>query len=123
MVDFVEVLDRIELPDQFVTILDDPLLQKCVNLRNNELLNMCVDRQLAVSLGSQDFSHRGCDAGKMPQYLVKILRNSLKYSRYAKVCWRSIWRVKVYTLTYPGTPKVCRDILGQAFGPLGWTET
>ena len=123
MVDFIENLDRIELPNHLVTVLDDPLLLRHVNLKKNEFVNMRIDRQLAVSLGLYGLSNRGKDMKKIPEDLVKILQKSLKYSTYAKASWLSIRRAKAYALTYLGFTKVCRDVLGHVSGPVGRTET
>ena len=87
MVDFIENLDRIELPNQLLTFLDDPLLQKYVNLTKNDLVNMRIDQQLAVSLGMHNLSNHGKDIKEIPESLVKILQKSLKYSVCAKASW------------------------------------
>ena len=84
MVDNIENLDMIELPNHLVTVLDDPLLQKHVNLMKNEFVNLQIDRQLAVSLGLHDLSDRGRDMKEIPEHMVKVLQKSLKYSMYAK---------------------------------------
>ena len=106
-----------------MTVLDDPLLQKYVNLKRNELVNMRIDRQLAVSLGLHDLSNPGRDIKDIPGYVVKILQKSLKYSIYTEASWLSIRRAKAYALTYLDFTKARRDVLSHVSRPVGRAET
>ncbi len=84
--DFVGRLERIELPNQLISALGDPLLQKYLMLnpsetaakRLNQWLSTFFDEELQSVLEGQKESRR----------LSDMLEKLLSYTRYTKVRFR-----------------------------------
>lgn len=81
--DFVEKLDRIQLPNQMVSVLDDPLLQHFALLRGNDISTARVNQWLAMFFDTQlQLVEENEQASKT---LVEILEKVLAYTRRTKV--------------------------------------
>ena len=83
--DFVEKFDRIELPNQMISVLDDPLLQKLVNLKDGEMANRRIDNWLSSFLASHIQAMSEEDGKGMSKQLIEILEKTLSYTMYTKV--------------------------------------
>lgn len=81
--DFIEKFDRVELPSQMISVLDDPLLQKFASLRDSVIFQRRLDQWLILFLDSYldpDFERDGSTRG-----LTEVLEKILSYSKYTKV--------------------------------------
>jgi centromere protein I len=81
--DFIENLDRIELPNQMVSALDDALLQNYVVLRNSPQDRRRIDLWLSLFFDAQLSAKE--DSHVASTVLVDLLEKVLAYSRYTKV--------------------------------------
>jgi centromere protein I len=80
--DFVRHLERIELPNQLVAVIGDPLLQKFLQLKYSEATSRRIDNWLLAFFEDQL---------EASQSSVGIILNMLQaiqdYTRYTKVCF------------------------------------
>lgn len=81
--DFVERLDRIDPPGQLVSFLDDPLLQKYVDLRPSPMISSRIDLWLGTCL---EELYEGTRLGTSDeQYSADVLQGLVHHAEYAKV--------------------------------------
>jgi centromere protein I len=80
---FVEKLDRIALPNQLISALDDPLLRKYIMLLGSDIPIERIDDWLSLFFDSQVQIHR--DTGEMSKALIEVLEKLRDYVRYTKV--------------------------------------
>lgn len=77
---FVGVLEKIELPNQLVAVMGDPLLQKLFQLKSTDDVRQRVDYWLMAFFEDQlegDGSSQGA--------LLDMLASILEYTRFTKV--------------------------------------
>ncbi|KAI9802840.1 MAG: hypothetical protein M1833_001439 [Piccolia ochrophora] len=80
--DFVQKLDRLELPNQAISVLEDPLMQKYVTLKPSDVASKRVDNWLSLFFQEELES---ITAGESPRNrLFEVLRGVHKYARYTK---------------------------------------
>ncbi|MCJ1237492.1 hypothetical protein MMC14_005478 [Varicellaria rhodocarpa] len=86
--DFVENLENIELPNQLVSILDDPLLQDYLLLMANKFPQSRVDHWLGLFFDAQLESI--IENGKQSKALIEMLQKAQRYARRTKALPTSI---------------------------------
>ncbi|KAH9221070.1 Mis6-domain-containing protein [Leptodontidium sp. 2 PMI_412] len=77
--DFIQKLERIEPPNQLVAVINDPLLQKFLQLRSSESNSRRVDTWLMAFFEDQ---LQSSNAGE--RQILEMLESILGYTRYAK---------------------------------------
>lgn len=88
MDDLVEKLEKIELPNQVISALGEPLLQKYLTVKPSEVASKRLDYWLSAFL---DEELQSLQAGhKQNGALSDTLDKVLNYTRYTKVSSRSI---------------------------------
>lgn len=82
----IEKFDRINLPNQMIAALDDPLLQKYIGLRPSSAVTKRMDQWLELFFDEQLEAINDSDAsGKvLSELLVKIV----DYTRFTKVIFK-----------------------------------
>lgn len=78
--DFIQKLEKIELPNQLVAAIHDPLLQKFLHLRSSEVTQQRIDYWLLAFFEDQLENGRTSET-QIPDMLEVILR----YTRLTKV--------------------------------------
>lgn len=81
--DFVEKLDRIDPPGQLISILNDPLLQKYVDLKPSSIISTRIDLWLSTCL-EDVYEVERLGTGD-PSNLKEILEGLITYTQYTKV--------------------------------------
>ena len=81
--DFIDKLEKIDLPDQMISILIDPLMQKYVMLRGLEIARTRVDQWLSLVFDSELQSLR--EGKPMTAKAVEILSKIPDFTRGTKV--------------------------------------
>ena len=76
-------IERIELPNQIISALDDPLLQKYIVLRDDAVCQRRIDSWLSVFLDTQLLEE--LDSGQPSQASADVLEKVLAYTKYVKV--------------------------------------
>ena len=84
---FVEKLDKITLPNQMISALDDPLLRKYVVLRGTSIPAHRVDDWLLLFFDTQLQPENNGEGISKP--LVEVLDKVLSYAHYTKVSSRT----------------------------------
>jgi centromere protein I len=78
--DFVQHLERIELPNQLVAVIGDPLLQKFLRLKYSETTWQRIDNWLSAFFEDQlETSH------STTGNILDMLQGIREYARYTKV--------------------------------------
>ncbi|MCJ1378742.1 hypothetical protein MMC17_001841 [Xylographa soralifera] len=85
---FIEKLDRIVLPNQLVSVLEDPLLRHYVMLKPNHATQRRIDDWLSMFFDAQ-ISSKQIDS-HMSKALVEVLEKVLNYLRYSKLMPKSV---------------------------------
>lgn len=81
--DFIEKLEKIALPNQLISAIDDPLLQKYVVLRGSDLPAQRIDDWLSMFFDAQlRFQEHSEGLGRP---LIEVLEKALNHARYTKV--------------------------------------
>lgn len=83
MDDFVRKLEKIELPNQVISVLSDPLLQKYLALKPSEAATARMDHWLSTFF-EEELRSMG-DGQQDPTRLSSVLDSLLSYARYTKV--------------------------------------
>lgn len=83
MDDFVRKLEKIELPNQLVAVIGDPLLQKFLQLKSSPVVLRRVDSWLLAF-----FEDQLEDPGAAENPILEMLSAIREYTRYTKV---SLW--------------------------------
>ncbi|KAL2067965.1 hypothetical protein VTL71DRAFT_16063 [Oculimacula yallundae] len=78
--DFIQKLEKIQPPNQLVAVIDDPLLQKFLQLRSSENYSKRIDNWLMAFFEDQ---LQSSNAGDRP--VLEMLQSVLGYTRYTKV--------------------------------------
>lgn len=81
--DFVERLDRIDPPGQLVSFLEDPLLQKYVDLRPSPMISSRIDLWLGICLEELYEGTRSSILDR--KYFDDVLQGLVHHAEYAKV--------------------------------------
>jgi len=81
--DFVEKLEKIALPNQLISAIDDPLLRKYVVLRGNDLPAQRIDDWLSLFFDTQLKLQEHSEGLGKP--LTEVLEKSLNHAYYTKV--------------------------------------
>ena len=79
----MENFENIELPNQLVSILDDPLLQNYLLLMADKFPQSRVDQWLGLFFDAQLESI--IENGKQSKALIELLTKAQRYARRAKV--------------------------------------
>lgn len=78
--DFVRHLEKIELPNQLVAAIGDPLLQKFLQLKHSATTSQRIDNWLLAFFEDQlETSHSSA------ANILDMLQSTLEYSRFTKV--------------------------------------
>jgi centromere protein I len=79
--DFIQKLEKIELPNQLVAVIGDPLLQHLLQLKSNEVMLLRIDNWLTAFFEDQleDGAHTGSTQ------LLDMLASIRDYTRFTKV--------------------------------------
>lgn len=77
---FVAVLEKIELPNQLVAVMGDPLLQKLLQLKSTDVVRQRVDNWLMAFFEDQLEGD-----GSSESALLDMLAAILEYTRFTKV--------------------------------------
>lgn len=80
MHEFVHKLEKIEPPNQLVAVINDPLLQKFLQLRSSDTNSKRIDRWLLAF-----FEDQLEDSTLSPSKILDMLEAVLGYARYTKV--------------------------------------
>jgi centromere protein I len=86
----VQKIEKIELPNQLVAVMDDPLLQKFLALRPSETINRRLANWLNTFFEDEMAQQRHGQSNSAR--LTEMLRSLLAYTQYTKV---SLCRVEV----------------------------
>jgi centromere protein I len=78
--DFVQNLEKIELPNQLVAAIGDPLLQKFLQLKNSEATTQRIDNWLLAFFEDQLESPNSAEGT-----ILDMLQAIREYTRYTKV--------------------------------------
>jgi centromere protein I len=78
--DFIQKLEKIELPNQLVAVLGDPLLQKLLLLKSSETIARRVDNWLLAFFEDQ---LQSIENGQ--RHILETLEAIRDYVRYIKV--------------------------------------
>ncbi|KAF2182814.1 Mis6-domain-containing protein [Zopfia rhizophila CBS 207.26] len=99
--DFVEKLDRIELPGQLISFLIDPLLQKYLTLKPSVIASRRIDLWLSMYL-EEEYQAAKCDL-ETSTHLSEILGGLLKQTQYTKSILPIVSTfLKAYLLVWDG---------------------
>ena len=79
MHEFIQKLEKIEPPNQLVAVINDPLLQKFLQLRSSESASRRIDSWLLAFFEDQLEDSSASDR------ILSMLETVLGYTRYAKV--------------------------------------
>ncbi|PWW80391.1 Mis6-domain-containing protein [Tuber magnatum] len=109
--DFVKKLDKLELPNQLVAVLEDPLLQKLISLKPSDGASLRINNWLAASLSgelhSPSVSNLG-SADRTEQFLSRVLA----YTRSARYLLPAVEDfLKKYLWTWTGNSHI-KTLLG-----------
>lgn len=77
---FIDNLEKIELPNQLVAVLGDPLLQKLLQLKSTEVTMSRVDNWLLAF-----FDDQLADPDQSDRPLLDMLTAIRDYTRFSKV--------------------------------------
>ena len=110
-------LDKIELPNQIISALDDALLQRFLSLRPDDRASRRLENWLATFLDEelrmiQDGAHD-------QQKLSDVLKGLLGFTRYTKVCWL-VRALCGRSLTITDCPANVREVSGVLLEHMGW---
>lgn len=81
MEDFVRHLERIELPNQLVSVIGDPLLQKFLHLKHSETTSRRIDNWLVAFFEDQLETSQSSTRN-----ILDMLQAIREYARFTKVC-------------------------------------
>ncbi|RPB05832.1 Mis6-domain-containing protein [Choiromyces venosus 120613-1] len=102
--DFVKKLDKLELPNQLVAVLEDPLLRTLISLKPSDGANLRINNWLATCLSSELHSPLLSNirsADRTEQFLSKIL----EYTRSTRRLLPAVEDfLKNYLRTWDGNP-------------------
>jgi centromere protein I len=79
--EFIQKLEKIELPNQLVAVMGDPLLQKLLQLNSTDSTSRRVDNWLLAF-----FEDQLEDADRSGTKILDMLSAIRDYTRYTKVC-------------------------------------
>lgn len=79
MHDFIQRLEKIEPPNQLVAVIQDPLLQKFLQLKASEVYAKRVDSWLMAFFEDQ------LEAGSSFVEIIEMLKSIQGYTHYTKV--------------------------------------
>jgi centromere protein I len=79
--DFIQKLEKIELPNQLVAVIGDPLLQNLLQLRSNDAILRRIDNWLTAFF--EDQLEGGAHSGSA---LLGMLAAIKEYAIFTKVC-------------------------------------
>ncbi len=82
---FVERLEQIELPNQLISALGDPLLQKYLSLRPSKTATKRLEEWLSGAF--EDISQSILDENEDEKVLSELLDGVSNYTRRTKVCF------------------------------------
>lgn len=85
--EFVEKLELIELPNQLVAVIGDPLLQKLLQLKSDDVTLRRVDNWLMAF-----FEDQLADGSHSESQLLEMLASIRDYARFTKVRSRTLNR-------------------------------
>ncbi|SLM36890.1 Histone-fold [Lasallia pustulata] len=88
----VEKLDRIDLPNQMIAALDDPLLQKYIGLRPSNAVTKRIDQWLDLFFDEQLETIN--ESGGASKALAELLGKVLNYTKFTKnfvLCYINDW--------------------------------
>jgi centromere protein I len=85
--DFINKLDRLELPNQVIAVVNDPLLQKYLALKPSKIGTARVERWLEGFF--DDELHQQQDPNSDGERLTEVLKKLLNFTRYMKGCHKS----------------------------------
>jgi centromere protein I len=80
--DFVRHLERIELPNQLVAVIGDPLLQKFLQLKHSEATSQRIDNWLLAFFEDELQSSHSSASN-----ILNMLHAIQDYTCYTKVCF------------------------------------
>lgn len=83
VLDFVEKLNKITLPSQLISALDDPLLRTYLMLRHEDVPKHRIDDWLSTFFHAQVQSEQRSE--KPSNSLIEVLDKTLSYVHYTKV--------------------------------------
>lgn len=78
---FVNKLEKIDLPNQLVAVLNDPLLQKLLQLKRSDMISDRIDHWLMAF-----FDDQLADPSSSVNETLDILHAIRNYARFTKVC-------------------------------------
>lgn len=81
MTDFIQKLEKIELPNQLVAVIGDPLLQNLLQLKSNNTIKQRIDNWLTAFFEDQLES-----GGFTGSALLDMLAAIKEYTSFTKVC-------------------------------------
>jgi centromere protein I len=79
--DFVRRLEKIEPPNQMVAVIQDPLLQKFLQLRSSDVYARRVDSWLLAFFEDQLETSDSSETK-----ILQMLKSIQSYTQYTKVC-------------------------------------
>jgi centromere protein I len=83
--DFVNKLEKIELPNQLVAAIGDPLLQKYLQLKPSS------STSLRLGLWLLAFFEDQLETPESEKNILDMLEAIRDYTRYTKVCTQEYW--------------------------------
>jgi centromere protein I len=111
--DFVQKLEKIEMPNQLVAVIGDPLLQHLLQLKSNKVIVRRIDNWLTAFF--EDQLESGAQTGSTP--LLDMLTAIRDYTSFTKVVPTELEPHVLFILTRLQTiPSAClvylRSLLG-----------
>jgi len=100
--DFVRKLEKIEPPNQLVAVIQDPLLQKFLQLRSSDVYVKRVDSWLLAFFEDQ---LEASDSSETK--ILQMLKSILGYTQYTKVCTDKKRIVDKFLTTLKVLPPAC----------------
>ena len=76
-------IERVELPNQIISALEDPLLQKYIAVKDDATHRRRIDGWLSLVLDAQ--LSEAIEDGQSSQFPADFLQGVLNYTKYAKV--------------------------------------
>ena len=118
--DFVEKLHIVDLPNQMVSVLDDPLLQNYILLAGNPNSEARIDQWLALFFDVQ--LQMVEDSGHTSKSLVEMLEKILNYTRRTKVAMILAVARNQKKLMLSGSTEIYGIISNIVSSSLGWSR-
>lgn len=106
----VDKLEKIELPNQLISVMGDPALQKLLQLKSTEYTLRRVDYWLNAFFEDQ-LSKSDAEEEATTNQVLEMLEAIREYTRFTKVCFAYAYTRMITKHKFQVLPQACVDCL------------